>query len=109
MCGERLAGVLQLGSTTKAQHNLPFQHNHAQYVSLSVACISTCAAAVGVIVHAAVDVLAAEVSRLGVKSVYTPRGMTAGVWQQGLQMFADADTASGKQKQKQKQKATRAY
>lgn len=66
--------------------------------------ISACAAAA-----AGAGVHAAEVSRLGVKSVYTPRGMAAGVWQQGLQMFADADTASGKQKQKQKQKATRAY
>jgi hypothetical protein len=53
---------------------------------------------------AAVCVVAAtEVSRLGVKSVYTPRGMTSAVWQQGLQMCAEAAGGSGGGK---KQKAS---
>jgi hypothetical protein len=43
------------------------------------------------------------VSRLGVKSVYTPRGMTAAAWQEGLAMFA-ADSDSGGKKQAHKHK-----
>lgn len=46
-----------------------------------------------------------EVSRLGVKSVYTPRGMTSAAWQQGLQMCAEAAGGPGGGK---KQKASAA-
>lgn len=42
----------------------------------------------------------AEVSRLGVTSIYTPKGMTPGVWQEGLRAFAAAAaTHAGKQQQ----------
>jgi hypothetical protein len=53
------------------------------------------------------ECVVAEVSRLGVKSVYTPRGMTSGVWQQGLQMCAEGAEALGSSKQKQKQQKSR--
>lgn len=58
--------------------------------------------------------VAAEVSRLGVKSVYTPRGMTSSAWQEGLRMCAESSdggaaggAGGGKQKHKQhKQKVS---
>jgi hypothetical protein len=53
-----------------------------------------------------------EVSRLGVKSVYCPRGLTSAVWQEGLSMFEQGAAAAGdgrKQKQKQKKADSRVY
>jgi hypothetical protein len=54
-----------------------------------------------------------EVSRLGVKSVYCPRGLTSAVWQERLSMFEDGAAAAGddskKQKHKQKKADSRVY
>jgi len=57
-------------------------------------------------VRVPVACLVAEVSRLGVKSVYTPRGMTSGVWQQGLQMCAEGAGAATSKQKKQKAAST---
>eukprot|EP00878_Enallax_costatus_P022505 GHUV01023877.1.p1 GENE.GHUV01023877.1~~GHUV01023877.1.p1 ORF type:complete len:131 (+),score=35.67 GHUV01023877.1:562-954(+) len=56
-----------------------------------------------------------EVSKLGVKCVHTPRGMTAAAWQEGLSLFSQTPTAGSsskvqqKHKQKQQHKAARVY
>lgn len=49
-------------------------------------------------------------SRLGVKSVYCPRGLTSAVWQEGLSMFKEGGAAAGDgKKQKQKKADSRVY
>lgn len=45
-----------------------------------------------------------EVSRLGVKCVYTPRGLTAAAWREGLALFSGGGGGGGASKQQQKQK-----